>query len=91
MMNQSTNDFGSIYHRYQIAFESEMKRSDFDFMNPLNITGSARIFSIIIKGNRETIEKELNSMNPLLVEHNDVTLEEIFIYEMENKNHENID
>ncbi|MDE8049012.1 ABC transporter ATP-binding protein [Erysipelothrix rhusiopathiae] len=91
MMNQSTNDFGSIYHRYQIAFDVETKISDFDFMNPLNVTGSARIFSIILKGDREKIEADLNSMNPLLIEHNDVTLEEIFIYEMENKNHENID
>lgn len=91
LMNQATNDFGELYHRYQIAFEEEKNAIDFDFLKPLNVSGSARIFSIILKGNRNEIETQLNEMNPLLVEHNDVTLEEIFIYEMENKNYENLD
>lgn len=91
LMNQATNDFGELYHRYQIAFEEEKNAIDFDFLKPLNVSGSARIFSIILKGNRNEIETQLNAMNPLLVEHNDVTLEEIFIYEMENKNYENLD
>lgn len=91
LMNQATNDFGALYHRYQIAFEEEKNAIDFNFLKPLNVSGSARIFSIILKGNRNEIEKQLYTMNPLLVEHNDVTLEEIFIYEMENKNYENLD
>lgn len=91
LMNQATNDFGELYHRYQIAFEEEKNAINFDFLKPLNVSGSARIFSIILKGNRNEIETQLNAMNPLLVEHNDVTLEEIFIYEMENKNYENLD
>ncbi|HZJ87388.1 MAG TPA: ABC transporter ATP-binding protein [Erysipelothrix sp.] len=81
-LNHETSTSNEIYHKYQIVFEEAFDQALFDALTPLSVEGKDRIFTIVLKGNRQEIEKKLNNLNPMLIEHNPVSLEEIFIYEM---------
>lgn len=87
-LNHSSEEVHELYHKYQVVFNEEVDPHVFDSLSPLNVTGKSRIFSIIVKGHRETCEEGIRALNPSLFEHNSVSLEEIFIYEVGGKKHE---
>ena len=88
-LNHKTSDSEQLYHKYQIVFDQEFDTSQFASLHPLNVSGKERIFTLILKGNKEELDQKLENLNPMLVEHNRVSLEEIFIYEMEEEDHDN--
>ena len=49
----------------------------------LNFKKSGCVATIILKGEREKAEEQLKKMNPIILDFLPVTLEEMFIYEME--------
>ena len=78
-------------HKVQIAFESEKQRSDFNEFEIMNFKQTSRVITMVVKGDLSQIEEQLKAMKPLMLDILNVTLEEIFIYEMEKKgvfNHE---
>lgn len=81
--NHTTDETQAIYHKYQMVFEENYDVENFKVLNPLNVSGKDRIFTLIVKGDKDTIEAEIEKLHPFLYEHNPVSLEEIFIYEME--------
>ena len=52
-------------------------------MEVLNFKKVGSVATIIIKGEKEKALEELQSLNPLILDVLPVTLEEMFIYEME--------
>src|SRR5699024_5668156 len=82
-INHSTTEAHDSYHKYQIVFKEEFDPKRLKELDPLNISGKERIFTVILKGERENLDKKIQSLNPMISEHNPVSLEEIFIYEME--------
>lgn len=80
------NTYASLYHRFRLAFKDVMDASVFDSLNPLHINGNQRIFTLVIKGDREEILQKLQALEPILLENDTLTLDEIFIYEMEAHN-----
>ncbi len=81
--SHSTDDVNSIYHKYQMVFEEEFNPENFKILNPLNVSGKERIFTLILKGDKEQLDESIKALDPLIFEHNRVSLEEIFIYEAE--------
>lgn len=75
--------YSEIFHKYRIAFDSDFNRDNFADLKPIHIEGTRRIFTLVLKGDGETIEAGLKAMNPLLLEKDSLTLNEIFMYEME--------
>ncbi len=86
--NHTTDETQAIYHKYQMVFENNFDTEKFKALNPLNVFGKDRIFTLILKGDKEVIETQIKDLNPILFEHNPVSLEEIFIYEMEGNSHD---
>ena len=52
-------------------------------LNILNFKKTGSVAKIIVKGEKEDCEKILKDKNPLILDFLPLTLEEIFIYEME--------
>jgi ABC-2 type transport system ATP-binding protein len=52
-------------------------------LHPTSIDKSGSLFTIIVKGSKDSIRKTVDSMNPVFFEFLPLTLEEIFITETE--------
>lgn len=69
--------------KVQIALKEDVTEEMFKDLNPLSFKKVGSIATIIFKDDREKIEEELKKMNPIILDFLSLTLEEIFIYEME--------
>ena len=87
-LDASTQEVHDNYHKYQVVFPENFDKSLLDKLNPLNITGQDRIFSVILKGSKQGTDQKINDLNPLIIETVPISLEEIFIYELEESNHD---
>lgn len=75
--------YSQLFHKYRIAFSEATSITIFDAMHPIFVEGTTKIFTVVFKGEHDAIESFLTSLNPLLLERDVLTLNEIFIYEME--------
>jgi ABC-2 type transport system ATP-binding protein len=69
--------------KIQISLPNDFSDKDFENYNVLSFKKSGSVATIIIKGDREKYENDLKSLNPIILDFLPLTLEEIFIYEME--------
>ena len=69
--------------KVQISLKEEFDENSFKELEILNFKKTGSVAKIIIKGEREESEKILREKNPLILDFLPLTLEEIFIYEME--------
>ncbi len=73
---------GSVV-KIQTAFDRPVSREDFSGFEVLHIENTGSVTHIIAKGDRETIRNGINALSPKLYDEVPLSLEEIFIYEME--------
>lgn len=85
IFSSGIDEIQSNIHKIQVVFggEKEYSRENFSELDIMHIEHTGSIYSIVSRGSEESIRKVLASYNPLLVEIIPLTLEEIFIYEME--------
>lgn len=69
--------------KLQVAFSDPYDRSLFGDMNIVSFIKKGSIASIIARGDKDKALAQIKALNPLLVEAIPLTLEEVFIYEME--------
>lgn len=69
--------------KIQISLKDDFDKNSFEKLNILSFKKTGSVATIIVKGEKEEYEKYLNSMNPIILDFLPLTLEEIFIYEME--------
>ena len=84
------NQYSELFHKFRIAFKDDTDVSLFDSLKPLHVDGSKKIFTVVFKGELEPIEGFLKDLNPLLLERDTLSLNEIFMYEMESTNENTI-
>lgn len=77
------NSYATLYHRFRLAFNDVKDPAIFDELSPLHVNGNQRIFTLVIKGERDDIIQKLEAYHPILLEDDALSLDEIFIYEME--------
>ena len=70
-------------HKVQAAFDREYSREDFTQNDILHYERNQSVHYFIIKGSEEEIRAQFEDMSPVLFDIIPMTLEEIFIYEME--------
>ncbi len=71
-------------HKVQAVFLKEVNREDLEKVLPvmaMDVRG--KFFTLIVRGSLEEIEQKLQPFNPAAVEAVPLTLEEVFLYEME--------
>lgn len=71
------------YHKFQLVFTEKISIDQLSFLKPLSITGTERIFTLIIKGVYDEIMKNISTLDPIVVEHSTLSLDEIYRLEMD--------
>ena len=69
--------------KVQISLKSDFKEEDFKGLDILSFKKKGSVATIIIKGDKEEAIEYLEKLKPLILDFLPLTLEEIFIYEME--------
>lgn len=72
-------------HAIQLAFKEEVDPSLFDHLDVLSIRVESKFAKLVVKGNVEKIINYLRSLDPVILEVQNINLEEAFLYEMEKK------
>lgn len=70
-------------HKVQIAFNGEISENIFDGLDIVNKTRSGNLYKLTIRGEAEKFMPQLEALNPAFMEALPLTLEEVFINEME--------
>lgn len=70
-------------HRVQAVFDSEIGEGMFSELNVIKIQRQGKLLSMTIKGDADEVESKLKALNPIYMEMLPLTLEEVFISEME--------
>lgn len=86
-MDSATDEMQDTYHKYQLVFKDRFDIDVLKALNPLHVSGTDRIFTMIVKGDKSEIEPSLKALDPMILEKGHASLEEIFIYETEDKEH----
>lgn len=74
--------------KYQLAFNDEKTIDDFKEFNVLHYSKIGKVITLVIKGDKEETIEKLEQFNPLILDVLSVNFEELFIYEVENKEHQ---
>ena len=69
--------------KIQIAFREPYEKSKFEGIQISHFEKSGSVSNMIVSGDRDTIVKKLNAMEPILLDVLPLSLEEVFTYEME--------
>lgn len=83
LFSDSLEDVRSNFHKIQAAFKvlpSEIKLHKLDI---LKCEKMGSLLQMVIRGNEDEIMEKINSLDPIFAESIELSLEEIFIYEME--------
>lgn len=83
LFNRDLDSVKGSIHKVQAAFNEEYTKEDFEKYGILHYSRSQSIHYIIMKGSEEEIREKLSEKNPIVLDLIPLTLEEIFIYEME--------
>ncbi len=85
VMNHSTQDAQSSMVKIQIAFEGDWQNSKLDFINALKFTRYGTVATVTVMGDGTKEKEELLKMGAKICDILPLSLEEIFIAEMEAK------
>jgi ABC-2 type transport system ATP-binding protein len=69
--------------KVQISLKEDFDKETFEDLDILSFSKTGSVAKIIIKGDREECEKILKAKDPTILDFLPLTLEEVFIYEME--------
>ncbi len=69
--------------KIQVAFPEEYDRSKFQGIDILSYTKHGSVASLIVRGDREETAAKVKAMQPVLFEILPLSLEEVFVYEMD--------
>ena len=86
VFNRELDSLKGAVHKVQTAFRDKEKifrKEDFPELEILHFEKTQSIYHIIIKGTEEEIRTALQPYDPLVVDLIPLSLEEIFIYELE--------
>lgn len=70
-------------HKIQVAFKKEMKKSDFQALDLIHYQQNLRVITMVVKGDIDEVEAYLKTFDPLMLDVLNVSLEEIFLYEIQ--------
>lgn len=72
-------------HRVQMIPPNEISDEAFAAFHPLRLQRQGRLCMMTLRGDRAQLENELNALHPLFMEFLPLSLEEVFILEMEDR------
>ncbi len=83
LFESDINSLKTNMFKIQISLKEDFGKDQFSELDIMNYKKIGSIATIIAKGDREKAEESLKRMNPVILDFLPLTLEEVFIYEME--------
>jgi ABC-2 type transport system ATP-binding protein len=83
VLESDVNELKTTIFKMQVAFREEYDKAKFDGLDIVSFQKQGSVSTLIVRGSKTESQQRLESMAPLLLEVVPITLEEIFIYEME--------
>lgn len=83
LMEKELDDLKSDIHKIQIAYKGKVPESVMEQLNPVHLEKRGSVMLCIVRGNEEELTAKIRNSNPVIFDLLPLTLEEIFIYEME--------
>jgi len=83
VMESDVNELKTSIFKMQVAFLDEYDKSKFEGLDIVSFSKLGSVATLIVRGDKAKYQKKLSAMEPLLLEMVPITLEEIFVYEME--------
>lgn len=88
VLDCSVDDISASRCKFRVVFADEKSREDFADFDIKRFDKDGKIVTLSLGGDPEENEMKLNAMSPLLVEKYPLTLEEIFLEEMEDTDYD---
>lgn len=83
ILEREVEKLKSSIFKVEVAFNDGMPEELMDRIKPIKSVQKGRIWVLVVEGERSEIEKIIQSYNPVLFDVVSLTLEEIFMHEME--------
>lgn len=83
IFQSDVQDLKTSLFKVQTAFASPFTKEKFEGLNILSYTQMGSVCTFILRGDRAATETHIRAMSPLLLDILPLTLEEVFVYEME--------
>lgn len=83
IFESDVTDLKTALFKLQVAFNEEYDETKFEGLDILNFSKKGRVANFIVRGDKDTIVPKVEAMNPILVDVLPLSLEEVFVYEME--------
>ncbi len=88
VINTSVDDMSASVCKFRVIFNDKRDKEDFPNFDIKDFKRDGKIITMVITGDYDEVEQKLADMAPLLIEKYPLTLEEIFLNEMEDKNYD---
>ncbi|MEH7107892.1 MULTISPECIES: ABC transporter ATP-binding protein [Bacillaceae] len=82
IMEKELDELKADIHKVQVAYKNGIPDLLLEKLNPLHTEKRGSVSLLIVRGQEETIAKQIRSTSPVIFDLLPLTLEEIFIYEM---------
>ncbi len=86
-MDCSVDGISDNYRKYRLIFDRDITDDDFKNVNYKSITLDGKIASVIFQTDNDEIDK-LKKLNPVAIDEYGLTMEEVFLSEMEDKSYD---
>lgn len=83
LFESDVNTLKTSVFKVQISLKEDFDKEKFNNLEILNFKKLGSVATIILKGNKDKAKEILENMNPVILDFLPVTLEEMFMYEME--------
>ena len=88
VINTSVDDMSASVCKFRVIFNDKRDKEDFPNFDIKDFKRDGKIVTMVIAGDYDEVQQKLADMAPLLIEKYPLTLEEIFLNEMEDKNYD---
>ena len=90
VFSKELEDVTGSVHKVQVAFKEPKDRTQFSSLDIMHYETNGSVMNLIVRGDVEQIKNELNLFEPIVLDILPLTLEEVFIYEMEGLGYDSI-
>ncbi|HAM62951.1 MAG: hypothetical protein A2Y20_08835 [Firmicutes bacterium GWF2_51_9] len=84
-LNDEIENIRALYHKFQVGYTSLPEHSVFESFNPMHLEVRGNVAVLVVKGDAELLKQQLSETQPVLLDEIPITMEEVFVYEMEGK------
>lgn len=84
-LNDEVETIRAVYHKFQVGYTTIPEIEVFTRFNPMHLDVRGNVAMLVVKGDSVELMKQLNETHPVLLDEIPITMEEVFVYEMEGK------